>query len=242
MRIAVLSDIHANLTALEAVIADLRLMNPDCVVHGGDLVGSGARPAAVIDRVRELQWPGVQGNTDEMLWDARRVADYFESAPLRQPYREVVRRTIVATVDAIGPERLDWLRTLPAQWSAHDLTVIHASPGDAWHAPSAAASDEELTRIYGPLRTRRVVYGHIHQPYVRAMPSFTLANSGSVSLSYDGDPRASYALIDDGRVVIRRVEYDVEREIRALNDARYPDAPWLAETLRTARPQPAPAI
>lgn len=243
MRTAVISDIHANLTALEAVIADLRLVSPDRVIHGGDLVGSGARPAAVIDRVRELEWPGVQGNTDEMLWNHGRVTEYFESAPLRQQYREVVRRTIVATVEAIGSERLDWLRTLPAQWSdeGHDLAVIHASPGDPWHGPFAAAGNEELARLYGPLGTRRVVYGHIHQPYVRHLPSFTLANSGSVSLSYDGDPRAAYVLVDEGQVTIRRVEYDIEREIRALNEASCPDALWLAEILRSGRPLPAPA-
>jgi predicted phosphodiesterase len=239
MRTAVISDVHANLTALEAVIADLRNVSPDRVIHGGDLVGSGARPAAVIDRVRELRWPGVYGNTDEMMWNDGRVTDYFESAPARQPYREFVRRTIVATLEAIGPERLDWLRTLPVQWSDDDLAVIHASPGDAWHAPPAAAGDEELARTYGSL-AHQVVYGHIHQPYVRPLPSFTLANSGSVSLSYDGDPRAAYALIDDGLVTIRRVEYDIEREIRALNEARCPDAQWLADTLRNARPQPVP--
>jgi predicted phosphodiesterase len=68
MRIAIVSDIHGNLTALEAVVADLRVASPDLVLHGGDLAASGARPALVIDRVRELGWPGVCGNTDEMLW------------------------------------------------------------------------------------------------------------------------------------------------------------------------------
>ena len=240
MRTAVISDVHANLTALEAVIADLREVSPDRIIHGGDLVGSGARPAAVIDRVRELQWPGVLGNTDEMLWNDGRVAEYFEAAPQRRPYREVVRRTIAATREAIGAERLEWLRALPMQWSDDGLTVVHASPGDAWHAPLAAAGDEDLVRIYGPLATRRVVYGHIHQPYLRSLPSFTVANSGSVSLSYDGDPRAAYAVIDGEQVSIRRVEYDIEREIRALHEARCPDALWLAEMLRSGRPQPAP--
>jgi predicted phosphodiesterase len=67
MRVAVLSDIHANLTALDAVIADLRTTAPDLVVHGGDLMAGGPRPAEVIDRIREMNWPGVYGNTDEAL-------------------------------------------------------------------------------------------------------------------------------------------------------------------------------
>jgi predicted phosphodiesterase len=83
MRIAVVSDIHANLSALDAVIADLRLMAPDLVVHGGDLVGGGARPADVIDRIREMNWPGVYGNTDEMLWAPHRVSETLQASHLR---------------------------------------------------------------------------------------------------------------------------------------------------------------
>lgn len=68
MRIAVLSDIHGNLRALEAVLGDLRRQAPDLVVHAGDLALNGPRPAEVVDRVRELDWPGARGNADELLW------------------------------------------------------------------------------------------------------------------------------------------------------------------------------
>ena len=71
MRIAILSDVHGNLTALEAVVADVLQRAPDRVLHGGDLVLLGAQPAQVVDRIRELGWPGVLGNTDELLWRAR---------------------------------------------------------------------------------------------------------------------------------------------------------------------------
>ena len=81
-----------------------------------------------------------------------------------------------------------------------------------------------------------MIYGHIHRPFVREMPDFTLVNSGSVGMPYDGDRRASYALIDDGVVSIRRVDYDVEREIRALLASGIPHAAWFAEMLRTAAP------
>jgi putative phosphoesterase len=239
MRLAVVSDIHANLTALEAVIADLKQVSPDLILHGGDLVGSGARPAEVVDRIRELEWPGVQGNAEEMLWNPDRVAEYFH-APTLQHWREIVSRTITATVDAIGVERLNWLRAIPSRWAENDLTVIHASPDDFWRSPMPDASDEELVNTYSLLGTPRVIYGHIHQPYIRRLTSLTIANSGSVSLSYDGDPRAAYALVDDDQIMIRRVEYDIEREVTALFQMQCPDAAWLADMLRKGTLLPAP--
>jgi hypothetical protein len=88
--------------------------------------------------------------------------------------------------------------------------------------------------------TRRVVYGHIHRAYVRRLPSFTLANSGSVSLPYDGDPRSAYVLVDDDQITIRRVEYDIEREVTTLFEIPYPYAAWLADMLRKGTYVPPP--
>jgi len=233
MRIAVVSDIHGNLTALEAVIADLRGVGADLIVHGGDLVGSGSRPAEVIDRIRDLKWPGVAGNTDEMLWAPERLTVVLKS-PQLHALRDVLLNEIVpATIAAIGQTRLDWLRALPMKWSSDGVTVVHASPENLWRAPMADASNEELERTYGQLGGRAAVYGHIHRSYVRRLPTMSIANSGSVSLSYDGDPRASYAVIDDGVVVIRRVAYDVEEEVGRLVKEGYPQAEWLARILRT---------
>jgi putative phosphoesterase len=243
MRIAVVSDIHANLTALEAVIADLGEVSPDLVVHGGDLLlGGGGHQAEVIDRIRDLGWPGVRGNTDEVLWNPDRVTEHLQG-PSFQRLREIVSRHIAASLDAIGGERLEWLRGLPLRWSGSGLTVVHAGPDDVWHSPSADASEEELVNAYAALGTPRVVYGHIHRSFVRRLPSFTLANSGSVTLSYDGDPRAAYAVVDDDQIAIRRVEYDIEREVGVLFRVRYPYAAWIAEMLRTATyvPPPEPA-
>ena len=73
MRVAVVSDIHGNLTALDAVIADLKEVSPDLIVHGGDLFGGGARQAEVVDHIRGLNWPGVCGNADEILWNPDRA-------------------------------------------------------------------------------------------------------------------------------------------------------------------------
>jgi predicted phosphodiesterase len=240
MRLAVVSDIHANLTALEAVVADLNKVGVDMVVHGGDLVAGGTRPAEVIDMVRDLKWPGVAGNTDEMLWMPERISQVLGAPAFKHMRDGLLDQIIPETCQAIGAERLAWLRALPRRWSSGDTTVVHASPDDLWLSPGPTASDDELERTYGPLGSLLVVYGHIHHPFVRKLPAFTVANSGSVSFSYDGDRRASYLLIDHEAIVIRRVEYDVEDEITRLIESRYPDAEWLAQIFRTATPIPPP--
>ncbi len=103
------------------------------------------------------------------------------------------------------------------------------------------ATDTELQAMYGSLGTATVAYGHIHVPFVRRMASLTVANSGSVSMSYDGDTRASYLLIEDGDVSIRRVVYDVEQEIAELESRGYPHAAWQAAILRAGKYIPPPA-
>jgi diadenosine tetraphosphatase ApaH/serine/threonine PP2A family protein phosphatase len=195
----------------------------------------GPRPAEVIDRIREMNWPGVYGNTDEGLWAPHRVSEMLQ-APHLQRIRDLsLTHTLPATLEAIGEDRLAWLRTLPLRWSDHDLTVVHAVPDDAWRIVSAAASDEDMERVYAVLGSTRVLYGHIHTPFVRRLAAFTLVNTGAVSQSFDGDPRAAYALVDDDRVEIRRVEYDIEKEIRLLLRSDDPFAPSIAATLRTGR-------
>jgi putative phosphoesterase len=233
MRIAVVSDVHGNMTALEAVIADLRALAPDLIVHGGDLC-SGSRSAEVIDRIRALGWPGVYGNTDEALWDPGKTDAYLAGAGLDR-MREIVAEQTAFTLAELGTDRLAWLRGHPLCWTAHDLAVVHSTPDSVWSIVPASGPDEALVRTYQPLASKRVVYGHIHQPFVRQLPGLLLANSGCLSLSYDGDPRAAYAVVDPDGIVIRRVDYDIEREARALVSSGFPSASWMAEILRAAR-------
>ena len=238
MRLAVVTDIHANLTALEAVVADLREVAPDLVVHGGDLMAGGARPAEVIDRIRDLSWPGVYGNADEMLWMPEQMSRMLPGPHLAPIRERMLAYTIPRTLAAIGAERLDWLKALPLRWSESGTCVVHAGPHDVWQIVPAATADDELQRVFEPLRAERVVYGHIHTPYIRRLPAFTVINAGAVSLSFDGDPRASYALIDGDRVSIRRVAYDIDAEIDLLRRSNDPFAASTIENLRTGRYAP----
>lgn len=234
--LAIVSDIHGNLTALEAVVADIERRDADRVLQGGDLALAGCRPAEVIDRVRELGWAGIVGNTDELLWRPEERAVQERSAPkLHDLLRVLFEDYAPATRKLIGDERVEWLRRLPAVHREDDLALLHASPGDLWRAPTPDAEDSMLVATYESCRARTVVYGHIHRPYVREVGAFTVANSGSVGSPFDADPRASYLLVDGSDVEVVRVEYDVEREISLLLGSGYPDAHRLAETRRFGR-------
>ena len=238
MRVAIVSDLHGNRRAFEAVLDDLQQVAPDVILHGGDLAAGGAHPADIIDQVRSLGWPGVRGNTDEMLWSPESLAEYAAANPKIERLLAMVQETIPPTLASIGEERLRWLEGLPTMYSQEGFSLVHASPDDLWRAPMANASDEELQSTYASLGAPIVVYGHIHCPYVRRLHRMTVANTGSVSQSYDGDRRASYLLMDGESIAIRRVEYDVESEARELSRSGLPHADWLARILLAGKYRP----
>lgn len=237
MRIAVVSDIHGNLPAFEAVLADLRQTAPDLILHGGDLADAGSSPTEIVDRIRDLGWQGVVGNTDEMLFNPEALTDFAAKSPKLQSLFAVIEEMAAATRDSLGDERLAWLRALPRMQVHGPVALVHATPASAWRAPMPEASDAELESLYSPLGQPIAVYGHIHRSYIRTVPGVTVVNTGSVSLSHDGDRRAAYLLLDDAEPVIRRVEYDVDRELQALSARALPHADWVARILQTARPQ-----
>ncbi len=235
MRIAIVSDIHGNLRAFQAVLADLRHVAPDLVVHGGDLAAGGSRPAEIIDQIRSLGWDGVCGNTDEMLWSPKALEQFTAAQPKLTRILEMVQETIAPTVARIGEERLRWLEKLPSLYRGKNFAVVHASPDDLWRGPMPDAGDDELQRTYRGLQAGIVVYGHIHVPYVRRLTDLTVANTGSVSQSYDGDTRASYLVVDGENITHRRVEYDVESEAKELARSGLPHADWLSRILLAGR-------
>jgi putative phosphoesterase len=237
MRIAIVSDIHGNLTAFEAVLADLRETSPDLIFHGGDLPHGGSSPSEVVDSIRDLGWPGVLGNTDEMLFKRESLKEFASHSPNLQPMWAVIEEMAEATCQTLGEERLAWLSHLPLTQIHPPIALVHASPESTWRGPAHTASAAELESTYGPLGQPIAVYGHIHHSFIRKCSVITVANTGSVSLSYDGDRRAAYLLLDDCNPTIRRVEYDVEKEIKALSTCGLPHSDWIAKMLESAGPQ-----
>jgi putative phosphoesterase len=234
MRIAIVSDVHGNLPALEAVLADLDEVRPDAVVQGGDLALGGPHPVEVVDRVRELGWPGVLGNTDVVLGDERSIPEQA---------RAFVAQPAARSREMLGDERVAWLTSHPLEWSGDGVAVVHAVPGDCWPIVAHDAPDDRLREVYGALGVPVAVYGHIHHAYVRRLDGLTVVNSGSVSLPLDGDVRATYVVVEDGRIEHRRIAYDVEPVIADLLEMDYPNAAVYVGWLRTGvfrQPSPDP--
>lgn len=237
MSVAIVSDVHGSLVALEAVIADLERRRPDTVLHGGDLALMGPQPAEVVDRIRELGWAGVVGNTDELLWRPEGRAEQLERAPELGPLLALLYDAYRPhTREALGDERIEWLRGLPAELRVEGLRVVHAGPGDLWRAPPPDAPDDVLDATYAAPGVAVAAYGHIHQGYARRVGGdLVVANCGSVGLPWDGDPCASYLLVEDGAAEVVRVAYDVERDCALLARSGHPDAERIAAMRRSGR-------
>ncbi len=238
MRIAVLSDIHANLPALDAVLAALGEV--DAVWHLGDIVGYGPHPDEVVERLRDVGAVGVRGNHDEAALGTLDVA-YFNPA---------ARWAVEWTGQRIAPATRAWLEALPERLEIDDVTLVHGSPRDpTWEyvttTPVARAN-------LGAFTTPYCLHGHTHVPVawrdddghvelVRPSDGSELAldarrvllNPGSVGQPRDGDPRASALLVDtDARSVTwRRVDYAIRAVQADIRAAGLPT--WLADRLAT---------
>lgn len=237
MRIAVVSDIHGNRTAFDAVLADLRQTSPDLILHGGDLADAGASPVEMVDQIRGLGWPGVVGNGEEALAMPETLEAFASRSSAPPSLWAAVREMMAAVREFLGEERLAWLRSLPRVQVHGPMALVHASPDSPWRGPMPESSDAELDSVYSPLGRPVAVYGHIHRSYIRSISGMVVANAGSVSLSHDGDRRAAYLLLDESEPKIRRVEYDVDRELKALFCCRLPHTDWIAKILESGRPQ-----
>jgi putative phosphoesterase len=242
-RLALFGDVHGNALALEAVRKAIRAAKPDAILVAGDLVMNGPEPTASVDGVRALEADGalvVQGNTDIAVADA----DYSAAFPwLTEGVPESFRSAAEWAHEQLGSERVDWLRRLPAErrLRIEDTLVLvcHASPGS-----QTAGFDQILDPTVTLERASRtdarvIACGHTHLPDVRDLGWKVIVNSGSAGYVFDGDPTASWALIElaDGgvRAEIRRVEFDVMTVSNAISERGLPGDVYRAATVRTGK-------
>jgi len=236
MRYALVSDIHSNLEALEAVLEDISAQAVDKLICLGDLVGYGANPNECVQRIRDLTSHVVIGNHDSAVVGQTEVSNFNPHA----------RRAVTWTADTIDPENARYLSRRPYTDRIDDLLLVHATPSEpaAWNyllsAPAARAEFQSFTESI-------CFIGHSHQPIFFSLDEVPrsrkderlvcetgeryIVNVGSVGQPRDGDPRSCYAIYDAGHrtVQLRRVAYDVKSAQRKILKAGLP--PVLAARL-----------
>ncbi len=234
-RIALISDLHGNLHATEAVLADISARGISRIFNLGDLIGKGP-DGAVIDRLRSLCEVTVRGNWDASIANAE--ADEIVTWHRNQ----------------LGHERCAWLRNLPNSFdfllSGQRVRLFHASNVSEYHRVRIASGREahlamfENTTFTGNGTPPDIVgYGDIHVAFAMSFEGKTLFNPGSVGNPLDV-PIASYAIVEGDygsdnpapwSINVLRIHYDVEAAIRAGSASGMPDADHYANELRTAR-------
>ena len=201
--IAVLYDIHGNLVALETVLAEPQGAGARSYLLGGDYATFGPWPRETAEVLESLPAAGrIRGNVDRWLGDEPEVpADA----------RKFVETAIAAARESLGPSLVARLYDLPERTELDDILVCHGSPVSDIESFAPEAQPDEKRMLAGESQ-RTILFGHSHLQFRRAGPSGTLlVNPGSVGMPLDRNPRAAWALYEDGEITFRRTVYDIER-------------------------------
>jgi putative phosphoesterase len=237
MRIASFSDVHGNLDALEAVLADIDHQECEAVYCLGDLVGYGAFPNEVIRVIIDRHIPTIMGNYDDGVG--------FDRDDCGCAYRDAEMRrlgdiSLKWTREKVTPEHKAFLRGLlpniRLEVAGTRVLMVHGSPRRINEYVYSDRGDASLAHIAESAQADVLVFGHTHLPYSKWVGNVLLVNDGSVGKPKDGDRRAAYALLDIGAevaVTIRRVEYDVAAAAEAIRTSGLP--PQFADALETGR-------
>jgi predicted phosphodiesterase len=211
--IALLSDIHGNLPAFEAVAADVRAHAPDAIFVLGDMVNGCPWSAEVLDLLVDWGWPMLLGNHDDAVLQL--------GAPRMEPrYRDRHRYAALWWTRAhLRPDHMERLALLPleAQPSFDGvaaLRLFHGIPGSFFVGFRPDSPADWMGRRLAPVREATVAAGHTHVPMIRRVDRWSVTNTGAIGVPYDGDPRAGYALLRGDALgwhtEIRRVAYDLD--------------------------------
>jgi putative phosphoesterase len=257
MKIALFSDIHANLPALEAFFDSVDRQQPDALYCLGDLVGYNIWPNEVINEIRRRRIPAIAGNYD---FGVGRTSDDCGCAYKTDDEKANGALSIAYTNQVVKEQERAYLRTLPAHIKIEfqlnndklNLLLVHGSPRRVNEYLFEDREERSMLRIMQDADADIMCFGHTHKPYHRILPTVPdddphyrhAINLGSVGKPKDGDPRGGYVLlhIDDHsstadktsiRVEFIRFEYDVEKAARAVEDSPLPQA--FADALRRAR-------
>ena len=216
MDVLALYDIHGNVDALDAVLADPRAADPDVVLVGGDAV-PGPFARATLARLDSLGVPvrWLRGNGE------REVAEAI-AAPAPAP-EDLAAVTAAITAAELGDDRARALGELPLTVELDGVLFCHASPRRDDEMVTRLSSPERWAEVLAGVAAGLVVAGHTHQQDERAVGDVRFVNAGSVGLPYEGDGAARWLWLADGDPELRRTEYDAARAGRRMLEAGWPD-------------------
>ncbi len=241
MRVAVFSDVHGNLTALEAVLNDIAHKNVDQIIFAGDLCAIGPRPAECLRRIQDSNIVSIYGNTDEWILG-------------RQPPPERLAGLAQWTLAQLSLAERSWLDTLafsqrfsPSGIPDDDLLIVHANPLDVNQIIFPAEqeqlarygrirqTDDELGELLSGVKAAVLVFGHLHIPGERKWDRLKLVNISSVSMPGDDDARAKYGIFtwqgDSWTFERQFVSFDIGKELDAYRQAQPPRWEEMVETM-----------
>jgi putative phosphoesterase len=235
--LAIFSDVHGNLPALEAVLADIEGQGVAAVYHLGDLVGYNPWPNETAAKVREAGIAGVIGNYDLAVVSAEHdAAATYLNPTISAKALEIFHWTR----SQVTPATREYLRSLPDRLSLEvagwRLLLTHGSPRSIREYLRPRLTEAEVSQALAGVEAQVIVTGHTHLPQVRRVAGKWLINPGSVGFPKDGDPRAAYALIELGHTLqctIRRVAYPWEKTAARIIAAGLPAQ--AAEDVRQGR-------
>jgi putative phosphoesterase len=254
MRIALFSDIHANLPALEACFNSIDAQDVDAIYCLGDLVGYNVWPNEVVNEIRKRGIPTIAGNYDEGIG---LMSDECGCAYKTDPEKDMGKISISFTNNLVKPKERNYLRTLPSHLRVEfklnheqmNLLLVHGSPRKINEYLFEDREEQSLLRILENADADILCFGHTHKPYHRVLPSMEsesqtyrhAINIGSVGKPKDADPRGCYVILtinsesskldkDAIGVEFIRFEYDVEKAAKAIEDSPLPNE--FAEMLR----------
>lgn len=228
MRIAIFSDIHGNIHALEATLADLKAQQPDQVFCLGDLVGYAAFPNDVTERIRMEGFPTIMGNYDDGVgFDRDECGCAYKEAIDRDLGQQSLAWTRAHTTDANKAFLRSLVPQIRFEADGKRVLLVHGSPRKLNEYLFEDRPLSSFQRLAQSSEADVIAFGHTHVPYTKEVDGVLFVNVGSVGKPKDGDPRACYAILDlsggDQRVTFRRVGYDVSAAAAAVRQSELPD-------------------
>lgn len=227
-RVAVITDIHGNLPALQAALARIDELGIERVYCGGDLVGYGPHPNEVCALIAERGIPTIHGNYDHAI---ARDLDDCGCAYITPHDRELGQRSVAWTLEHTDRASKDFMRALPfdLRFSIGDRPVhlVHGSPRKVNEYLFEDKPDRLYERLAAGEDADALVFGHTHKPWIRSFGGVLFVNCGSVGKPKDGDPRGAFAVLDldergDVHARIERVAYDADAVAAQVRDAGLP--------------------